>query len=243
LKVTEDSFSSKTPLGEKRFVNIVASIAGERSDVIILASHYDTKLTKDYKFVGANDGASSTAVLIELARLLAQQKRHKFTLWFAFFDGEEAFCQHWDECSTPESPDNTYGSRRMVANLIDENSLKKIRALILMDMVGYRNLELGRDSLSSSWLVNTIWNTARDLGYEKYFLDRVEGVGGDDHVPFLKAGIDSIDIIQLNSYPYWHTPEDTLDKISSKSLKIVGDTVLASLPHIEEHLIKSETKK
>ena len=113
--------------------------------------------------------------------------------------------------------------------------------MILLDMMGYKNLELGRDTLSTKWLQDIVWQTAGELGYGKIFVDRAEGVGGDDHEPFLKAGIDSLDIIQLSSYrsgsvDYWHTPEDSLDKISAKSMKIVGDVVLASLPRIEQHV-------
>jgi len=106
-----------------------------------------------------------------------------------------------------------------------------------MDMMGYKNLELGRDTMSTKWLQDLIWQTARDLGHASYFVDRPEGVGGDDHEPFLRVGIDSVDIIQLNNYPYWHKADDTLDKVSPRSMKIVGDVVIASLPRIEQHLL------
>ena len=111
-----------------------------------------------------------------------------------------------------------------------------MRALILLDMMGYKNLELGRDTLSTRWLQDIIWQTGRELGHGKIFVDRPEGVGGDDHEPFLRAGVDAVDIIQLNGYPYWHTPQDTLDKISAESMKTVGDTVINSLPRVEKYL-------
>ena len=114
--------------------------------------------------------------------------------------------------------------------------LSRVRALILLDLMGFKNLELGRDTMSTTWLQNVVWQTGRELGYGKIFVDRDEGVGGDDHEPFLKAGIDSLDLIQLSNYRYWHTAEDTLDKISPTSMKIVGDVLLASLPKIEERL-------
>jgi glutaminyl-peptide cyclotransferase len=107
--------------------------------------------------------------------------------------------------------------------------------MILFDMMGYKNLRLGRDDMSTSWLQDIVWQNAKQLGYGQ-FVDAREGVGGDDHEPFLRAGIDSLDIIQLSTYPYWHAKEDTLDKVSAKSLKIVGDVVLTSLPKIEERL-------
>lgn len=237
LNVTQDEFNPSTPVGPRKMVNIIAEIPGESSDVIMFSSHYDTKLYKQFRFVGANDAGSSTGTLLELARVLASNKQKpRFTYWFVFFDGEEAFCEGWDECGKPGAPDNTYGSRHFVAQLIDKKELKRVRAMILLDMMGSKNLELGRDDMSTPWLVSTVWQTAHELGYQAQFPDRPEGVGGDDHEPFLRAGIESMDIIQLSTYPYWHTPEDTLDKISPKSLKTVGDVLIASLPRIEQHL-------
>ena len=237
LKVTTDEFTAETPEGKRKMANVTAELAGESDDFIILASHYDTKLFKEFRFVGANDGGSSTGVLLELARVLsASARKPSCTYRFVFFDGEEAFCREWDECSKPDAPDNTYGSRRYVARLKEGDELKRLRALILLDMVGYRRLSLGRDTLSTRWLVDTIWQTARELGYEQQFVERPEDIGSDDHEPFLKAGVDAVDIIQLNSYPHWHTRDDTLDKISPQALKIVGEVVLASLPRIEKHL-------
>lgn len=244
LKVTTDEFHPTTPVGDRRMVNITAELPGDSSDVIIVSSHYDTKLIKNFKFVGANDAGASTGALLELARVMAADGRKpKFTYRFVFFDGEEAFCFDWEECHNPNPadpngklPDNTYGSRHYVAQLIEKHEVKQIRALILFDMMGYKNLELGRDDMSKSWLVDVVWQTAKQLGYGSSFVDRPEGVGGDDHEPFVKADIDSLDIIQLSSYPYWHTKDDTLDKVSAKSLKIVGEVVLASLPKIEERL-------
>ena len=243
LNVTTDEFHPKTPFGDKKLVNITAELPGASRDVIIISSHYDTKLFKKFRFVGANDAGSSTAVLMELARVMAATKSdRRFTYWFVFFDGEESFCEEWDQCSKPGAPDNTYGSRRYVEQLQSRNELSRVRAMILLDMIGYKDLNFGRDDLSSTWLVDIVWQTAKDLGYGSVFQDRVEGVGGDDHEPFLRAGVDALDIIQLSSYKspsgeeYWHTAGDTLDKISAKSLKIVGDVLLASLPKIEERL-------
>jgi glutaminyl-peptide cyclotransferase len=239
VKVITDEFRVSTPLGEKSMVNLTGEIPGESQDAIIISSHYDSKYFKNMRFVGANDSGSSTADLLELARVMAANNpKPKLTYWFVFFDGEEALCANWDECGKPDAPDNTYGSRRYVSQLRATNSLARVRAMILLDMMGYKNLELGRDDMSTRWLQDIVWQTGRELGYGNVFLDRPEGVGGDDHEPFLKAGIDSLDIIQLNSYQYWHTPEDTIDKISPRSLKVVGDVVLASLPKIEQHVLR-----
>ena len=237
LKVITDEFSPSTPVGAKKMVNITAEIPGESKDVIMIASHYDTKLFKDMHFVGANDPGASVGTLLELGRVLgASQQKPKLTYWLVFFDGEESFCEGWDDCSKPNAPDNTYGSRRYVSQLRTNKELGRVRALILLDMMGYKNLELGRDTMSTRWLQDIIWRTGRELGHGKIFVDRPEGVGGDDHEPFLRAGIDSVDLIQLDGYPYWHKADDTLDKVSPQSMKIVGDVVLASLPRIEQYV-------
>jgi hypothetical protein len=244
LKVTTDEFQEVTPVGQRKMVNVTAELAGESSDVIIISSHYDTKYIKEFKFVGANDGGASTGALLELARVLAAGKQKpRMTYWFVFFDGEEAFCFDWDECHNPNPadpknplPDHTYGSRRYVSQLVSRHELARVRAMILFDMMGFKDLRLGRDDLSTTWLQDIVWQTGKQIGYKAQFVDGREGVGDDDHTPFLHAGIDSLDIIQLSSYAAWHTADDTLDKISGKSLKAVGDTIVASLPKIEDRL-------
>jgi glutaminyl-peptide cyclotransferase len=236
LKVSADEFKAKTPEGERLMTNVSAEIKGTGDDFIVIASHYDTKLYKEFRFVGANDGGSSTGALLEIARSLAHAPRGRVGYRLVFFDGEEAVCRDWDECGKEGSPDNTYGSRRYVSRLQERGELKRLRALILLDMMGYERLELGRDTMSTPWLVDVVWETARGLGYGREFAAREEDVGGDDHAPFLNAGVPSLDIIQLNSYPFWHTAEDTLDKLSARSLRAVGEVVIASLPRIEARL-------
>ena len=244
LKVSFDEFAVTTPRGEKKMTNIVGEIPGETKTLVLLASHYDTKFYKDMQFVGANDPAASVATLLEMARVLGSIKeKPKVTYRFVFFDGEEAFCEGWSDCSNPGGPDNTYGSRHYVALLRERDELPKTRALILLDMMGYKNLELGRDSSSTRWLQDIIWQTGRELGHSKVFLEREEGVGGDDHEPFLHAGVAAVDLIQLTSYPHWHKADDTIDKVSAQSMKIVGETVLASLPKIITKVTQEEQKE
>ncbi|HEV2802682.1 MAG TPA: M28 family metallopeptidase [Pyrinomonadaceae bacterium] len=238
LKVTEDEFTAETPAGARRMVNVTAELPGESEDVIIVASHYDTKFYKEFRFVGANDGGSSTGALVEIARVLASSgQRPRFTYWFVFFDGEEAVCREWSECTNAGAPDNTYGSRRYVAQLAERGQTKRVRALVLLDMIGYRDLSIPRETLSTPWLTDIIWTTARELGHAAVFTNATHEVV-DDHVPFLRAGIPVVDLIQLGDYPHWHTPDDTLDKISPRSLQIVGETVVASLPRIEQRLAR-----
>ena len=237
LAVTTDDFPASTPMGEKKMVNITAEIPGESKDVIIVSSHYETKYFKDMEFVGANDPASSVGTLLEIARVLgAAQQKPKMTYWLVFFDGEESFCEGWDECSKPGAPDNTYGSRHYVSQLKKNNEVERVRAMILLDLMGYKDLELARDTMSTRWLQDIIWRTARDVGHGKYFVDRPEGVGDDDHAPFLRESIPAVDLIQLSGYPYWHRADDTLDKVSAQSMKIVGEVVIASLPRVEQYL-------
>ncbi|HJX89002.1 MAG TPA: M28 family peptidase, partial [Pyrinomonadaceae bacterium] len=236
LNVSTDEFTASTPQGTKKMANIIAEIPGETKTAIMVTSHYDTKFFKDMLFVGANDPASSVGTLLEIARVAASSpNKPKVTYRFVFFDGEEAFCEGWDDCGTEANPDHTYGSRHYAEQLVKRNEVESTRAMILLDMMGYTKLELGRDTMSTRWLQDIIWQTGRELGYTSVFVDRPEGVGGDDHEPFLRVGVDSVDIIQLNDYPHWHTPEDTVDKISAQSMKIVGDAVLASLPRIAAH--------
>ena len=239
LKVTTDQFTAQTPAGAREMVNITAELAGESPDVIIISSHYDTKPVKEFRFVGANDGGSSTGALVEIARALAASNRSKprFTYRFVFFDGEEAFCKSWDECKNAGAPDNTYGSRRYVAQLASRGETKQVRAMILLDMIGYTSLSIPRETLSTPWLVDIIWETARELGHGAQFPDTEHEVQ-DDHVAFLRAEIPVADLIQLSDYPYWHQAGDTLDKISPRSLQIVGETVIASLPRIEQRLAR-----
>jgi glutaminyl-peptide cyclotransferase len=252
LKISTDEFHATTPLGDRKMVNVTAELPGESSEVIVIGSHYDTKYFKEFKFVGANDGGASTGALMEVARVMALKGKPRMTYWFVFFDGEEAFCTDWDECHNPNPadpknplPDNLYGSRHYVAQLVEKNELKRVRAMILFDMMGYKNLRLGRDDLSTTWLQDIVWQTGKQLGYGQQFVDAREGVGDDDHAPFLRAGIPALDIIQLSTYKsssgdeYWHTKEDTLDKVSAKSLKIAGDAVIVSFPKIEERLQNS----
>src|SRR5215212_4376904 len=211
LTVSLDEFTARTPQGEKKMANIVAEIPGE------------------------------TKTLILIGRVLGSRKeKPKVTYRLVFFDGEEAFCENWSDCGDEGNPDNTYGSRHYVSQLRERRELENTEAMILLDMMGYKNLELGRDPTSSRWLQDIIWKTGRELGYEKVFIDRQEGVGGDDHEPFLRAGVEAVDLIQLTSYPHWHKADDTIDKVSAESMKIVGETILASLPKIAEYVIKNK---
>jgi hypothetical protein len=240
LTAHEQAFTAPTPAGAIEMVNLRASLPGRRQDRILISGHYDTKLMRDSVFVGANDGASSAATLIELARVLRNRSR-EFTWEFVWFDGEEAVCFDWSECRAPDgSPDNTYGSRHYVQAAKAAGELSRIRAMVLLDMVGARNLRVRRDTgFSAPWLVDLIWTKARTMGHDATFLDSDYPIGGDDHQPFAEAGIPTVDIIDLADFPQWHNMVccDDLNHVSARSLQIVGDVVVASLPDIEKYLM------
>jgi glutaminyl-peptide cyclotransferase len=231
IQAHEDAWDATTPLGPVRMVNVIATIPGRRTDRIGLATHFDTKLYSNVRFVGASDGASSTAAVLELGRVL-KMRQNEYTIELIFFDGEEARRLEW------AGTDNTYGSRHYVETAQKARTLESLKALVLLDMIGDRNLNIRRETNSTRWLTDTIWAAARRLGYTREFLDEDFTVGGDDHFPFLDAGVPSIDIIDLD-YPQWHTPQDDLDHVSARSLQVVGDVVLAAWPDIEKRLASS----
>lgn len=233
IGVEEQPFVADTPDGKIPMVNLVGVIRGRRQDVILLGSHYDTKYFPQFRFVGANDSGSSTGVLLELGRVLAARPR-EYTYWLAFFDGEEAR-QEWS------ATDGIYGSRAMVARLRRNGRIRRIKAAIILDMIGDRRLDIRWEQSATPWLQELIWQAARDLGYGGIFLNETLGVE-DDHVPFIRAGVPAVLLIDFSyggrngENAYWHTPEDTLDKLDARSLEIVGRVVWESLPRIEQAL-------
>jgi glutaminyl-peptide cyclotransferase len=225
LTATEQQFVAQTPAGSLTMANVIARIPGGRPERLILASHYDTKLFREFRFVGANDGGSSTAMLLELARVLKARK-NAFTIEFVFFDGEESVIE-WT------GNDHTYGSRHYVATAQRDGSLGSVRAMVLFDMVGDRDLTIKRESGSTRWLTDIIWASAKRLGQRAFLAE--DFAVEDDHRPFLDAGVPAVDIIDLD-YAAWHTRDDTLDKVSARSLQTVGDVFLDALPRIESRL-------
>jgi Zn-dependent M28 family amino/carboxypeptidase len=193
---------------------------------IVVAGHYDTKLFKDVKFVGANDGGSSAAFLIELARAVVRAPLAT-PIELLFLDGEEAVRPEW------EDPDNRYGSRYYVNTARKDGTLGTIQALVLVDMIGDRDLRIKRESQSTAWLTDVIWGVAAGLGRSQFVNEEMAVI--DDHLIFLEAGVPAVDLIDFE-YPPWHTPDDTLDKVSAASLQVVGDVVLTSLRAIERRI-------
>ena len=230
--VEEDDFHAGTPIGSMAMKNIIAKVPGEGAGIILLLTHYDT-LRLD-KFVGAVDSGSSTGLMLEMARQFCGHKQ-PVAVWIAFLDGEEAFV-HWSDT------DSVYGSRELAARLANSGELKRIKFVILADMVGPKNLRIQRDSNSTPWLTDLVWTKARQLGYGQYFVSE-SGAVEDDHLPFLHRGVPAVDVIDLTDYPYWHTPEDTLDKVSPRSLAIVGHVILETVRGLQETVGELQKKK
>ncbi len=227
--VRERPFTAETPDGRIRMVNVIAEVSGRRREAILLGGHYDTKYFPTFRFVGANDGGSSTALLLELARVLAQGAR-EFTYWIVFFDGEEAR-REWS------GTDGIYGSRHMVSEFRRTGELARLRAVVVVDMIGDKDLNIRREASSTPWLTDLVWGSARRLGYGRHFLEENLPVE-DDHAPFLRAGVPATLLIDFDYGRYWHTAEDTLDKVSPGSLRTVGGVLLDALPALEAWLAR-----
>ncbi len=231
LEVREQAFTADTPLGPREMVNLTGVVRGTEPGIIILSNHYDTKYFPDFRFVGANDSGSTTAWMLEMARVLGPE-RSGLSIWLVFFDGEEAFGE-W-------SPrDSLYGSRAYVEKLQDKGQLEEVKALVNVDMIGDCFLGIQRDADAPAWLQDTVWRVAEEQGYGDHFLSVAARVQ-DDHIPFRNAGVPALELIDftygrsfLEHRLNWHTPQDTLDKVCPESLQVVGDVIYHALPEIE----------
>ena len=231
VAIREQDFWADTPIGGRYMVNVVGVVEGTEPGIIVLGNHYDTKYFEDIEFVGANDAGSTTAWMIEMARVLGPEREGR-TIWLCFFDGEEAF-EEWTE------DDSLYGSREFVGELQATGEIDDIEVMINVDMIGDRVLTIRRDAGAPRWLNDLIWDTAHELGYGEHFLDESHFVL-DDHIPFREAGIPAMVIIDFmyggtpqTHWQHWHTAEDTLDKVSANSLQVVGDVIYHALPGLE----------
>jgi glutaminyl-peptide cyclotransferase len=231
--VEEHDFHASTVLGNLEMKNIVVKLPGTSSSIILYTTHYDT--VRIPNFVGADDGGSGTGTMLELARLFCSRK-NSLNVWIVFFDGEEAQ-GHWTDAANVrwnnDGSNNTFGSRETAAQMALSGELKRVKAMILADMIGPANVKITRDTGSTPWLTNFIWETAAQLGYQNTFVNENYTVGGDDHFSFIRRGVAGCDLIDF-SVPYWHTPQDTLDKVDPKSLAIVGQVLAATLPRFEK---------
>lgn len=226
-EIIEDAFTAQTPLGPVRMLNILARFPGASGRAVVISGHYETKRLPGIHFVGANDGGASAGFLLEMARVLAG-RRLKDDVYLVWFDGEESFGL-WSET------DGIYGSRHLAARWIADGTLRRIKALINVDMIGDRDLGILQELNSTSWLRRLVWQTAAELGLGRHFLN-VGGSVEDDHMPFLKRGVPAVNLIDFDFGPgnsFWHTEQDTLDKLSAESFQVVGTVLLEVLKKLE----------
>ena len=229
-QLEEDAFTADTAIGPVGLRNFIVRFPGKKPGVIVLGTHYETNYPlRNINFVGANDGGATTGLLMAMADQFREQTAHGrqldgYSVWLVFFDGEEAF-NHWSES------DSTYGSRHLAAKWGRDGTLQRIKAFILTDMIGDKDLDIQHESNSTGWLVDVVRTAAHKFGYDRYFFKTEEAVE-DDHLPFVRRGVPSIDVIDLDYGPnnsYHHTAQDTLDKISAHSLTIDGDVLLETV--------------
>lgn len=223
-EIISDPFTAQTPDGAAPMENVIAKFPGTSGKAIAVTGHYDT--LKKAAFVGANDGGSSTGFLMELAAVL-QGKPHTDDIYLVFFDGEEAF-KTWSDT------DSLYGSRHLADKWTKDGTNFRLKALINVDMIGDKDLVMLYDTSSAASMRKLIWDTADSLGYSAAFPRRDNAVE-DDHMPFIKAGVRAVDLIDFQSQStFWHTSQDTMDKLSPRSFDIVGAVVVKTLETLDQ---------
>ncbi len=224
VTVEEDAFQAQTAAGSFPMRNIIAKFPGKKDGIIVIASHYDTNLPLPKAFVGANDGACTAGVLLEFAEQLKHWNRDGYSVWLVWTDGEEATIK-WS------ATDSLYGSKHLAQKWQQDGTARKVKAFILLDMIGDKDLDIVRDTNSTPWLLDVIYHASEKFAYQSHFF-HTENTIEDDHLPFAKIGIPVADIIDLD-YGYdnvfHHSVEDTVDKLSPQSLRIAGDTILETI--------------
>jgi glutaminyl-peptide cyclotransferase len=225
-QVEEDVFTAQTSIGQVPMRNIIVKFPGAKDGVIVLASHYETNYwLRNTSFVGANDGAATSALLLAIADQLRGKKLEGYSVWLAFLDGEECMTRVW------HTNDALWGSRHLAQKWHDDGASKKVKAFLLADMIGDADLDIYRDENSTPWLEDIVLQASTRLGYQSHFFAATNAVE-DDHLPFAHAGMPVADIIDLDygyNNSFHHTTQDTVDKLSVDSLKISGDVILETI--------------
>jgi glutaminyl-peptide cyclotransferase len=229
--IEDDAFTITATEGKFPVHNIVAKFPGTRDGIIVIASHYDTNWPlKDTSYIGANDGASSSALLLEIANQLRGKKLDGYSVWLLWDDAEESMRLPWYD------PEALYGVRHIAQKWQDDGTIKKIKAFILEDMIGDADLNIDRDQNSTPWLEDMVYQAATRLGYQSHFFTRAIPMD-DDHKPFVERGVPSADLIDFDygyNNVFWHTTQDTVDKLSPKSLEIVGMVTLETVQMLDK---------
>ncbi len=240
LSPRRHDFTALTPhqdLKKVELANLSVDFDGPGKKMVIVGGHFDGKILEGVNFKGANDGGSSTALLLEMARVLAKTPP-PCPVRIVFFDGEEALVK-WSDA------DSRYGSKRMAAELKQKGEADSIAALVIVDMIGDKNLRLVRETASTPWVFKALVRTAERLGHDNLFGSRRLRID-DDHIPFLHIGIPAAVLIDFNYGPgwasnaYWHNDKDTVDKLSPRSMEIIAEVVIESLPVLARGQIVSK---
>jgi glutaminyl-peptide cyclotransferase len=229
-QVADDAFTADTVEGKFPVRNIIAKFPGKKDGIIAILGHYDTNYPlRNTGYVGANDGGSSTAILLEFANQLRGKIRDGYSVWLVWTDGEEAV-RSWSDT------DSLYGTRHLAEKWEKDNTLKKVKALMVMDMIADADLSIDRNTNGTPWLLDLIYTAAERGGYQSHFYAR-QGPIKDDHLPFLNRGVPCADVIDLDygyNNVFHHTPQDTMDKLSPRSLEIVGNTILETIRLLDQ---------
>lgn len=224
-QIEQDKFIAQTAAGKFPVNNIIAKFQGKKDGIIVIAGHYDTNYPlRNTSFIGANDGGSNVGLMLEIASQLRNHPPEGYSIWLLFTDAEEAMVE-WSDA------DSVYGSKHLAKRWAEDGTAAKIKAFLLLDMIGDKDLDIDRDTNSTPWLQEVVWRAAERVGQQSHISSRVGGIE-DDHLPFRNVGIPVEDIIDLNygfNNLYHHTTEDTPDKCSAASLQVVGDIVMETI--------------
>jgi Zn-dependent M28 family amino/carboxypeptidase len=234
----DDAFTADTSIGSVPMHNFIVRYPGTKPGIIVLATHYETNYPlRNINFVGANDGGSTTGLLLAIGDRLREQAAQSpgkkligYSVWLLFDDGEESFSPDWIDS------DALFGTRHLAAKWARDGTLSQIKAFILADMIGDKDLDIQHEANAAPWLFSLVQQAVKKFGYEKYFFKLTESVD-DDHMPFVQRGVPTIDIIDLDYGPnnaYHHTAQDSMDKISARSLTIDGDVFLETIRLIDQ---------
>ena len=232
-----DEFYARTPIGTVPMRNFIVKFPGKKDGIIVLASHYETNYwLKDVNFAGADDGGCTTALLIALGQYMREHPPQGYSVWLLFDDGEESINQQWSDS------DSLYGVRHIAAKWSADGTLSKIKAFIVADMIGAKNMNIDREQNSTPWLLDLLEKAGKDTGHANMMF-RNSGPIDDDHLPFKQRGVPVLDVIAYEygpydsnrgDYAYHHTPQDTMDKLSAQSLQVSADIFLDLIRLINE---------
>ncbi len=222
----DDKFTARTPIGPLTMHNLIVKFPGKRDGIIVLATHYETNYwLKDIHFIGANDGACTTALLIALGQYYREHPPQGYSVWLLFTDGEESINKEWT------GSDSLYGTRHIAAKWSGDGTLGKIKAFVLADMIGWKNLNIDKETNSTPWLLELEAKAGRDTGHSKYLFRDSQAIE-DDHLPFVQRGVPSLDVIDFqygtttDPEAFHQTDQDTMDKLSVASLQVAADLFL-----------------